>query len=284
MKPRSLIRRSLLAFGLAGSLLLPSMTALAADPPKPDSEFVMTNTRDPEADYKAYISTLTPEQLKELQAKEQESGFTLLDNMKQKQQLEAYLTAIQGTKAGAALSSDFLANTPAPPEMALKVDPANRPKGGVGDGRNSLDLSTALTGDILLGSRGYPVPYGWYSHNAIVDKTNRNFTLHAPGTGKPVGHDDGDYFKDKYDQARLMRVWASSKQTEATNYARAQLGDQYALWTWLWTENLWYCSKLVWSAYIRVSGVDMRSSPLALVVYPDDLYWSWATQTKAVSW
>ncbi len=128
--------------------------------------------------------------------------------------------------------------------------------GGVGDSRNDVNLGVTRNGDILLGYNpgghfgSIPVPisaWGWWRHAAIVRGTTM---VHAPNPGIPVSVQARNLWQGWFDAGAALRTTASeATRNAAAEYAFAQRGESYSWWSPKFTEDAWYCSKLIWSAY-----------------------------------
>lgn len=107
---------------------------------------------------------------------------------------------------------------------------------------------------------------------------------HPDNPGSVVAYRDNNW-KIRYNKIKGLYVKGATttQKTNAVKYAEAQLGDPYSLATTRWTEDKWYCSKLVWRAWYNqgfdiegrsyeprgthVTPGDILDSPLTVVFY-----------------
>ncbi|MGB4503351.1 MAG: YiiX/YebB-like N1pC/P60 family cysteine hydrolase [Syntrophaceticus sp.] len=130
-------------------------------------------------------------------------------------------------------------------------------KGNFGTGKfsstpNNLDLSILEPGDILLG--GNPGgSYGHYTHAGMYVGNNQVVTMYT-STGVRLEPSTA-YLR--YHWATVARVKASPQQKkEAVSYCRSQIGGPFFILTPKKEDGLWYCSKLIWFAYLK-QGIDL---------------------------
>lgn len=117
---------------------------------------------------------------------------------------------------------------------------------------NQLDLSQLQPGDILLG--GNPGgSYGHYTHAGLYIGNNQVVTMYtASGVylEKPTAY-------HRYQWAAIVRVKASpSQKRAAVSYCRSQVDSPFFILTPKTDNGLWYCSKLIWLAYLK-EGIDL---------------------------
>ncbi|MFZ3591289.1 YiiX/YebB-like N1pC/P60 family cysteine hydrolase [Bacillus sp. DJP31] len=121
-------------------------------------------------------------------------------------------------------------------------------------------------------------------HVALVKDTYILIESHPDNPGGDVAYRDNNW-KERYTQIKGMRVSGatSTNKTNAVNYAIAQLGEGYNIYSGRWTTDEWYCSKLVWRAWYgqgfdlegrnletrgtHVTPGDILDSPLTTVFY-----------------
>lgn len=148
---------------------------------------------------------------------------------------------------------------------------------------NNLDMSKARNGDILLGYSKWINLWGVWRHAATWDNGQ---TLHSPGQNNNVKRDSGDYFRNNFTLAAIMGVWWNndSLRNSSLSYSQKQIGEPYDYWSWKFSEDKWYCSKLPWAGYYRNSPwwlrVDLDASG-GYWVTPDDLWWSGWTYLRS---
>lgn len=290
---------------LVVSLLLPSNFVHAQDTPVEGSNTVYLPIASSPTNGVETESNVSQEQIQQaMQAK-----LALLPATKEwgdarehwfSEQMEAISTTVQASQLMSSTNVfDLIDMTTAPqsPELNEYIDNQVQAAGGIGDHNNSVDLSKAQDGDILLGYDRYvwstkwgtislpTAPWGFWKHAAIWRKGQ---IVHAPGDNKKVRYDAGNDWKNWFDAASVLGVWASgSLRADAANYASNQVGEDYWIWTPKLSENSWYCSKLPWSGYYwKSSGwwrTDLDSNGGYWVV-PDDLWYSSLTYVKSYSW
>ncbi|KUK37143.1 MAG: hypothetical protein PWP44_228 [Thermacetogenium sp.] len=149
-----------------------------------------------------------------------------------------------------------------PPLWIQLLASAGRGHFGTGDfggTPNDLDLSLLEPGDILLG--GNPGgSYGRYTHAGLYIGNNQVVTMYTAS---------GIYLEpptayQRYQWAAILRVKASPAQKQAAvSYCRSQVGGAFFILTPKTENGLWYCSKLIWLAYLK-QGIDLD---------PFNFYW-----------
>lgn len=124
---------------------------------------------------------------------------------------------------------------------------------------NKLDLSLLEPGDILLG--GNPGgSYGRYTHAGLYIGDSQVVTMYTAS---------GIYLEQpaayhRYQWAAIVRVKASPVQKRAAvSYCRSHVGGAFFILTPKTENGLWYCSKLIWLAYLK-QGIDLD---------PFNFYW-----------
>lgn len=144
-------------------------------------------------------------------------------------------------------------------------------RGDIGTGRppeqaNNLDVSQAAIGDLVFG--GNPgCSYGRFSHVGIY-----------VGEGKVVDMyiSRGVFLRNissyrRYSWAAIARVKAPPDvRLAAAQYAASKVGQPFYTFASRKDDGLWYCSKLVWLAYLN-QGIDLDEWNEPWVV-PDSLY------------
>mgnify|MGYP000897560676 CR=1 FL=1 len=142
-----------------------------------------------------------------------------------------------------------------PPTWVQLLSSAGKGHFGIGkfsSTPNSLDLSILEPGDVLLG--GNPGgSYGHYTHAGMYVGNNRVVTMYT-STGvyleQPAAY-------RRYHWAAVVRVKASPQQKkEAVSYCLSQVGSPFFILTPKTEDGLWYCSKLIWLAYLK-QGIDL---------------------------
>ncbi len=149
---------------------------------------------------------------------------------------------------------------------------------------SSVDLGQARHGDFLLGHGSWR-PWGYWNHAGVWDAYHGSSkTLHARGYGWGVRHDASNWFKWHYSKVAVMGVWSSSSvRVSAANYARAQEGEPYTLFTSKTNQSKWYCSKLVWAGYYWRSGHAINLDPNGgFWVTPNNLWYSGWTYVRSI--
>ena len=134
-----------------------------------------------------------------------------------------------------------------------------------GDG-NDLDLSPLEIGDIILTKEAIAyseniIPGAW-DHAAIY--IGNNLQVEAWGGGVRIMPVE---IALTASGAAIYRVDASdSVKQRAVDFCLTQLGKQFDIFLAFWpgsknkNSNLWYCSELVWAAYIH-QGIDLDHRP-----------------------
>jgi uncharacterized protein YycO len=102
-----------------------------------------------------------------------------------------------------------------------------------------------------------------HGHTAILSNVNGHLLEATPtvNSGAQVFHRHFTFMwpsQNYVDKKELYIPGASWAQYDgAINYANAQHGEPYAVATTLWSDNSWYCSKLVYKAFLN-SGIDLQ--------------------------
>jgi uncharacterized protein YycO len=125
-----------------------------------------------------------------------------------------------------------------------------------------LSGSIGSKGDILMALDSIT------DHVAIVKDSYTIIEAH-PDTDD-VAYRSND-FPARYDDIKGLRVSTTySKKSGAVSYAERQLGEPYTLFTTRNSTDSWYCSKLIWAAYMS-QGIDLESTINAMMITPGDL-------------
>lgn len=136
-------------------------------------------------------------------------------------------------------------------------------------------------GDILLALDSIT------DHVGIVVDSYTVIEAHPDNPNKGVDYRDNNW-PSRYNRIKGLQVdnSTSSEKSNAVAYADKQIGKPYNLLTTHWTEDEWYCSKLVWRAWYEqgydiegrtyeprgthVTPGDILDSPLTSVFYSSD--------------
>lgn len=155
-------------------------------------------------------------------------------------------------------------------------------KGNIGTGSfgktpNRLDLSLLQPGDILLGgNKGGS--YGKYTHAGLFIGNNQVIEMYI-STGVYLTEAETYH---RYTWAAILRVKATPRQKmAAVNYAKSQLGTPFFILTPKNDNGLWYCSKLIWYAYLK-QGINLEPFK-SFWITPDDFLYSEKAQIIAYS-
>jgi uncharacterized protein YycO len=124
------------------------------------------------------------------------------------------------------------------------------------------------TGDILIALDSIT------DHVALVVDSYLVIEAHPDNPGGVVAYRENNW-KARYEEIKGMKVSGANgiERNNAVNYAEAQLGEEYTLATTHWTEDSWYCSKLVWRAWYE-QGYDLEGrtyEPRGTHVTPGDI-------------
>ncbi|HAG08342.1 MAG TPA: hypothetical protein DCK87_02060 [Desulfotomaculum sp.] len=159
-----------------------------------------------------------------------------------------------------------------PPLMVLALAAAGR--GELGSGKfggkpNHLDLSLLQPGDILLG--GNPgSSYGFFTHAGLYVGNNQVVDMYI-STGVYLA--EVKTYQNYYDRAAILRVKARPGQKKAAvDYALTQIGKPFFILAPKEEDRLWYCSKLLWRAYLD-QGIDLDALN-SYWVLPDSFWFS----------
>lgn len=111
-------------------------------------------------------------------------------------------------------------------------------------------------------------------HVGIVKDTFTVIEAHPDNPNGGVDYRDNDW-PSRYNSIKGLKVdgASSSKKSNAVKYAMTQIGKPYSLTTTHWTEDKWYCSKLVWRAWYE-QGYDIEGrtgEPRGTHVTPGDI-------------
>ncbi len=142
-----------------------------------------------------------------------------------------------------------------PPTWVQLLSSAGKGHFGIGEfssTSNNLDLSVLEPGDIILG--GNPGgSYGHYTHAGIYVGNNQVVTMYT-STGVRLEHPTAYH---RYHWAAIGRVRANPQQKkEAVSYCCSQVGAPFYILSPKTEDGLWYCSKLIWFAYLK-QGIDL---------------------------
>lgn len=159
-----------------------------------------------------------------------------------------------------------------PPFIVLALAAAGR--GELGSGKfggkpNNLDLSLLQPGDILLG--GNPgSSYGLFTHAGLYVGNSQVVDMYI-STG--VYLTEAKNYQRYYNWAAILRVKASPDQKRAAvDYALTQVGKPFFILAPKKENGLWYCSKLIWQAYLT-QGIDLDALN-SYWVLPDSFWFS----------
>lgn len=149
--------------------------------------------------------------------------------------------------------------------------------------KNPLPNRTSIggTGDILMALDSIT------DHVGIVVDSYTVIEAHPDNPNEGVDYRDNNW-TSRYNHIKGIKVdnATSTQKSNAVSYADDQIGDEYSLTTTHWTEDKWYCSKLVWRAWYEqgydiegrtyeargthVTPGDILDSPLTSVFYTYD--------------
>ena len=167
---------------------------------------------------------------------------------------------------------------------------------------NSVELNLTLENGDLLICRDKDSFFGnlginFWTHVGIYHKQS-NMVIEARGFPDLVVafYPLSDWFFPHKTYVEVLRVEKTSQavRNSAVDFAFAQIGKPYDLFTLLinGTKNKddsyglgWYCSELVWAAYLNASSGVIDFDPDMLAVSPDEIYLSehtksWATHLE----
>lgn len=112
-------------------------------------------------------------------------------------------------------------------------------------------------------------------HVGIVKDSYTVIEAHPDNyNGKEVGYRDNNW-KLRYKKIKGLQVSGATvtQKANAVSYAEKQIGKPYTLATTHWTEDKWYCSKLVWRSWYN-QGYDIEGrngEPRGTHVTPGDI-------------
>ncbi|MDH7578985.1 MAG: YiiX/YebB-like N1pC/P60 family cysteine hydrolase [Bacillota bacterium] len=167
-----------------------------------------------------------------------------------------------------------------PPLWAQLLASAGR--GNFGTGKyggvpNSLNLSLLQPGDILLGGNSGG-SYGCFTHAGLYIGNNKVVDMYI-STGVYITEAETYH---QYDWAAILRVKAEPSQKKAVvSYVSKEVGSPFFILTPKAENGLWYCTKLIWYAYLQ-QGVDLDFFKSYWVI-PDAFWYSTNTQVIAYS-
>jgi len=158
------------------------------------------------------------------------------------------------------------------PAASVHADTAPSTAGGTGSGTNTISFGNFDSGDmcVVLGTlTGHAGVFdASYFHGYLSDKA----MLSANTT--PVNGVQREPLSKYRAYPDAYGLWVPSvtaaRRTAARDFARAQLGEPYVINASKTNDQAWYCSKLVWAAYRRTSGVDLDADG-GYFVWPVDL-------------
>jgi len=154
---------------------------------------------------------------------------------------------------------------------------ASAGRGNIGTGKfggvpNNLDLSLLQPGDILLGGDSGG-SYGRFTHAGLYIGNNKVVDMYI-STG--VYTTDAEAYH-KYDWAAILRVKAEPGQKKAVvNYVSREVGSPFFILTPKLENGLWYCTKLIWYAYLQ-QGINLDPFNGYWII-PDAFWYSPYTQ------
>ena len=124
-------------------------------------------------------------------------------------------------------------------------------------------------GDIVIGhgvKTDWLIP-GYWTHTGIVayyDYSVGDWMVVESNPDPGVALATLSDFLSRYDDVALLRVATTdSIRSAAVNFALSHLGDSYDYewWDKEVYDTAYYCSELVWAAYIAVGGPDVDANP-----------------------
>ena len=122
-----------------------------------------------------------------------------------------------------------------------------------------------MVGDILVGhspSSDWLIP-GYWTHSSMVAYYDDGEWMVVEAWFSGVRVIRLSEYMERYDDVALLRVrTTNSVRNKAVNFALSQLGKpyDYRLWTKQAYGRSYYCSELVWAAYL-IAGVDVDRHP-----------------------
>ncbi|WP_052696211.1 YiiX/YebB-like N1pC/P60 family cysteine hydrolase [Palaeococcus ferrophilus] len=150
--------------------------------------------------------------------------------------------------------------------LFLAFQPSAFAFSGGGGGYEHPYPEDVMVGDILVGhspDSDWLIP-GYWTHTSLVayEEDGEWYVVEAWFSGVRV-ISLREYI-GRYDDIAILRVSASGEvKANAVQFALAQLGKPYdfALWTKQVYGSSYYCSELVWAAYIAAGGPDVDAHP-----------------------
>lgn len=130
-----------------------------------------------------------------------------------------------------------------------------------------------MVGDIVIGhgkKTDWLIP-GYWTHTGMVayyDTSVGEWMVVESNPDPGVSLSTLSDFLSRYDDVAVLRVKTTdSIRSAAVNFALNQLGDSYDYewWDKEVYDDAYYCSELVWAAYIAIGGPDIDANPR----------WSW---------
>lgn len=162
---------------------------------------------------------------------------------------------------------------------ALQIEPESADgSGGVTAGGEEQ----LLPGDILLGRCKLSLvpslnPHNGWTHAALYAGGDELIVAGNPDTGVMERH-VASWAYPEMTWVVYVRVAGADDETRrrAVEFARDKVGQPYDL-NWLGKQengDSWYCSELVWAAYLHASGgrIDLARGPGWFGISPDDIF------------
>lgn len=124
------------------------------------------------------------------------------------------------------------------------------------------------TGDILIALDSIT------DHVGIVMNQYTVIEAHPDNPNGGVDYRDNNW-KTRYNSIKGLYVRGASRRDciNAVGYCENQIGEPYNMWSDRWSEDEWYCSKLVWRAWYE-QGYDLEGrtyEPRGTHVTPGDI-------------
>lgn len=159
---------------------------------------------------------------------------------------------------------------------------ASAGRGNLGTGKfggtpNQLDLTLLQPGDILLGGNAGG-SYGHFTHAGLYIGDNKVVDMYI-STGVYITEAETYH---QYDWAAILRVKANPEKKRAViSYVNNQVGSPFFILTPKSENGLWYCTKLIWCAYLK-QGINLDAFNSYWII-PDAFWYSPHTQVVAYS-
>ena len=230
----------------------------------PDTSTIRSNDI---SEYSQEIRTLNQVEIDKLPISEQQDAITkvlqVIANINKEE-----INEITNLKSDGVVEDTFIQQRAQEslPGGGLANDSANPSWVNYGD-----ILVTFSVGNYCIGTKvnGKCVGYDWnHGHAGIADFT-KGYTIDAmPDTGVARKYNYKSFWTDQcYTNELYVGGATQAKYKTAVNFSRKQLGKPYAIQTTLGNTNSYYCSKLVYKAWLE-AGYNVGNS------YTDS---SWAT-------